>query len=319
MCLEYDCFFTGDWAWSAEVWWRVVGANGLYCLVGIVKFVGGIPEMVPLRFNDLVQAFLATKWTPTQTPTLEKCKQDKVNGYALTNSEIFEYFGNKMEQAKNEYVDQNGPFASEEEEHKWELKTSKSQGHGVLSKTEFAVKVWVFDPFHAFVAINATTFCLFITVAWCVWLWGRKRLLSCVKFLDNNYIKRQVEQYIDSNKNRNDTKWMKLKINGQITREMIQSLPFFYAACTMVAEAIETKHNDDNSIQTLLICIFYKVTSLFHSAFGILWKIRFDVIDGEIPQELIDMKQQIRLATWLAIQCCPCMVCFVCFSELKFQ
>ena len=72
---------------------------------------------------------------------------------------------------------------------------------------------------------------------------------------------------------------------------------------------MEGNRNDGNYIETLIICVFFRVTSLLHYAFGVLWRVRFDITNDEIPPELIKMKDNVRLATWLAIQLCTCMVC----------
>lgn len=309
MCLEYKCFYTGDWAWFAEIWNQVVPASGIYCLVGLVRFVDGIPEMVPMLFKHLVAAFLALKLLPDEIPSLQQCKSTKLNAYALTNSETFEYFGDLITQAKNDYIDQHGPFRSKKEEHDWELETSKKQKHGVLRKTEFPVKVWIFDVFHSFVAINVTTFCLFITICWCVWEWKPRALKACVAKLQMHYIDKHIDKYIKSNKTRNHSKWFVIKMNGEMTRDLVKGYPYFYAACSIIANKMEEKKNNNNLIQSLLISVFFRVSSLLHCAFGTLWRVQFKVENDEIPSELIEMKENIRRATWLAIKLCTCMVC----------
>lgn len=311
MVMKYDMWHTGDWAWLASIWFGSMQASGTYCLVELVIFKDGIPEMVPMHFGELVKAFLAPKMMPDEIPTLELCEDQKINGYAITNEELYQHFGDKIEEARAQHIKKHGPFANDDEESKWERKTSRSQRHGVKTKTPFSamVSVYTFDVFHLFVAMTGNNTSVTFIIKW--YCGGEKfnQVESSAKMLRCDYITKQIRSFCEANKSKNKIQWLKLKMNGAIARDITFNSAYFMAYCCVLAEKNEAKKNDPDSIQTLIMTTLFIIFEKLHFVFSVLWKIKFEVKDGKIPDELIEMKRQFKDASWLAITLLPCAVC----------
>ena len=306
MVMKYDMYHTGDWAWLSSVWFGSIQAGGTYCLVELVVFREGIPEMIPFHFGELVKAFLAPKMFPNEIPTLEQCENTKINGYAITNEEIYQHFADKIEDARA----QHGPFANDVDEEKWERQTSKNQHHGVKIKTPFIreISVFIFDVFHMWAAITGSNTSIIAILK--LYIFGEKcrSIVSSYQMLKCDYITKQIRSFCNSNKSRNKIKWLRLKLNGAIARDIVYNAPYFCCYNCVLADKNETKKNNGN-LNSLLMTTIFTIFEDLQYVFSVLWKIKFKVKNDVVPPELIKMRKRLRDASWRAIKILPCMVC----------
>ena len=155
---------------------------------------------------------------------------------------------------------------------------------------------------------------LLIMLMYCVWNWSKADIIYVVSKIGLRTITVQVIKCMDdTNPSRRMSVWIKLHTTGEYDKIMINASPEMLAAAAWIANEHETRANDDNYIQTLILVVCWEVFKGMRFVFWVLFTSSFDTM-----AKIEKMIEECRRVTYLAMKTCSWMVsagivhCFCC-------
>ena len=316
-CIEYKRYNNGDWAWQHKMTHCTISPNGTFGIYQLVEFIGGEPYGVGKgEFIELFDRIHAEMKMPWELGTLQELKEQEWTGFTLLTPEIAEYMVDKLDEA----IEAKG-YNLDEMEFKESDKIRKQVAkdevyHGLIYPTDYSTHGPVFDVCHAFWAWIGTMYTLLIMLMYVAWEWEIADIEWVLSFCSLDTVKWQFQYYYKNiNPNRSVSNWFKLLMTGDGHKIILNDFPHVISAAAWVAKEYEEDMGEEDSIQTLLLVIFWVVCKGMRYVFWVLFTVKFepDTDDENDPTPKV-IKEMIRICkkvTYIAMNISNIMVCYI--------
>ena len=295
----------GDWSWSHKITTKTVGPTGKYNNTALVRWKNGEPKNVKneqsVQYYALIRDFTRNCDDVCDTDTL---KRNNWDGYRLITPDLAQYFALQTESLLEIYKEDNPNVVLN---YKQERNLRKSfayafkHGYLYLSKTNY--NFGLFDPNHMWWSWVKRILEIFFAWGWNVRQWIQRDYLYIASQLGVEWIGTQIEDYATiTNPKRQSKISLEIKTNGEINKNIINGLPFTFAAAAELCDKNAANNNNrfDES-GTTICCLLLRISSLMRRGFAVLLTDKFEMNnDNKPPDKITNMINDIQLATYLA-------------------
>ena len=169
----------------------------------------------------------------------------------------------------------------------------------------------IFDIAHCMWAINIAFLNMLVMLMYCVWEWTEGEICSVISCIGVSMFTVQVNTYMEKNKSRRCEVWPKIHMTGLTNKLSLHGFIYALGEAATIAWKYEIKRNIDNSVETTVIAIMFRIHTLMRRGLGVLFKHTFEKPDdGSRPQLIQNMIDDIRLSTFIAACLLSNIVCF---------
>lgn len=159
-------------------------------------------------------------------------------------------------------------------------------------------------------AINIAFLNILVMLMWCVWEWTDAEIRSVISCIGVSMFTVQVSAYMESNNTKDCGVWPKIHMTGLTNKLSLHGYIYALGEAANIAWKYEALRGGNNSMESSIIAILFRMHTLMRRGFGILFTYTFDKPeDGSRPPLIQEMIDNIRLATFIGATLLNNIVC----------
>lgn len=165
--------------------------------------------------------------------------------------------------------------------------------------------------FFCFFVITAQVYEWTFKYLWCIREFDLDDYVTVADKVGHRWIAKQIIEYAeDTNTTRDPKVDLEIHSNGTINKYLINALPNVLGTAADICDKIAAQNGRIDESGTTMMCVLMRVSALMRKCFGTVLKEKFEFKNDETPVEILEMIENVKLATYITYHLCDDLVCY---------